>query len=406
MYDAIVVGARCAGSPTAMLLACKGYQVLLLDKASFPSDHMSTHWIHQPGVARLERWGLRERLAATGCPPITSITMDLGPFALQGTPPPAGDIAEAYCPRRTVLDKLLVDAAVEAGVELREHFSVQDLVWDGDRVSGISGRSATGMTVREQAQIVIGADGVHSLVARQVEAPTYNSKPTFQCAYYSYWSGVELSGVEFYPREHRGFGVLPTHDGLTCIIVGWPHDEFHAYRADIEGNYFKTLELAPTFAERVRQGRREERFSGTAELYNFFRKPYGPGWVLVGDAGYHKDPITAQGISDAFRDAELVAEAVDAGLSGKRSIEAAMAEYEQRRNEAALPIYEFTCQLAALEPPPPEMQQLFAALSHNQEQTNRFMGALAGTVPIPEFFAPENMGPIMGAAAYGTADIN
>lgn len=398
MYDAIVVGARCAGAPTAMLLGRLGYRVLLVDRDTFPSDHMSTHWIHQPGVVRLERWGLRERLAATGCPPITLITMDLGPFALRGTPPPAGDVAEAYCPRRTVLDKLLVDAAVEAGAELREHFSVQDLVWDGDRVSGITGRSATGTTVTEQARIVIGADGIHSLVARQVEAPTYYTRPTFACAYYSYWSGVSLDGVEFYPREHRGFGVLPTHHGLAAIIVGWPHDEFHTYRADIERNFLKTLELAPALAERVRQGRREERFTGTAELFNFFRRPHGPGWALVGDAGYHKDPITAQGISDAFRDAELLAEAVDAGLSGKRPVEEAMAEYEQRRNEAALPIYEFTCQLATLEPPPPEMQQLFAALRYDQEQTNRFMGILAGTVPIPEFFAPENMGRIMGAA--------
>jgi flavin-dependent dehydrogenase len=398
MYDAIVVGARCAGSPTAMLLARKGYRVLLLDRDTFPSDHMSTHWIHQPGVARLVRWGLRERLVATDCPPITSMTVDLGPFALRGTPPPADDMAEAYCPRRTVLDKLLVDAAVEAGAELREAFSVQDLVWEGDRVSGITGRSATGTTVREQARIVIGADGIHSLVARQVEAPSYHTKPTFACAYYSYWSGVPLDGVGFYPREHRGFGALPTHNGLTCIVVGWPHEEFHAYRADVEGNFLKTLELAPAFAERVRQGRREERFTGTAELSNFFRKPHGPGWALVGDAGYHKDPITAQGISDAFRDAELVAEAVDAGLSGRRPVEDAMAEYEQRRNEAALPVYEFTCQLATLEPPPPEMQQLFAALRGNQADTDRYMGLIAGTTPVPEFFAPENVGRIMGAA--------
>src|SRR5262249_52390531 len=135
MYDAIVVGARCAGSPTAMLLARKGYRVLLLDRDTFPSDHLSTHWIHQTGVATLSRWGLREQLAAPGCPPITSITMDFGPFALRGTPPPAGDVAEGYCPRRTVLDKLLVDAAVEAGAELREGFSVQDLVWEDGRVA-------------------------------------------------------------------------------------------------------------------------------------------------------------------------------------------------------------------------------------------------------------------------------
>jgi flavin-dependent dehydrogenase len=378
-----------------MLLARKGYRVLLVDRDGFPSDHMSTHWIHQPGIARLERWGLRERLVATGCPPIASVSMDLGPFALRGTPPPSGDVAEAYCPRRTVLDKLLVDAAVEAGVELRERFSVQDLVWDGDRVIGITGRSANGTIVTEKARIVIGADGIHSLVARQVEAPTYNTKPALSCAYYSYWSGLDLDGVEFYPRDHRGFGVLPTHNGLACIIVGWPHEEFHEYRADIEGNYLKTLELAPALAERVRAGKREERFTGTADMPNFFRKPYGPGWALVGDAGYHKDSITAQGITDAFRDAELVAEAVDAGLSGKRAIEEAMAEYEQGRNEAAFPIYEFTCQLAALEPPPPEQQALFAALGHNQEQTNRFMGVLAGTVPVGEFFSPENIGQIM-----------
>jgi flavin-dependent dehydrogenase len=395
MYDAIVIGARCAGSPTAMLLARKGYRVLLLDRDTFPSDHMSTHWIHQPGIARLDRWGLRERLANTGCPPITAIMMDFGPFALRGSPPPAGEVAEGHCPRRTVLDKLLVDAAVEAGVELREHFTVRDLVLDDDRVSGITGQTSAGATVTEQARIVIGADGIHSLVARQVGAATYNTKPTLTCAYYSYWSGVPLESVEFYAREHRGFGALPTHDGLTTIIVGWPHDEFHAYRADIEANFMQTLELAPAFAERVRQGRREERFTGTAELPNVFRKPYGQGWALVGDAGYHKDSITAQGISDAFRDAELVAEAVDAGLSGRYPLEEALAEYEQQRNEAAFPIYEFTCQLAALEPPPPGMQLLFAALRGNQTETDRFMGVLAGTTPVPDFFAPENLGRII-----------
>jgi flavin-dependent dehydrogenase len=382
-----------------MLLARKGYRVLLVDRDNFPSDHLSTHWIHQPGVARLARWGLRERLAATGCPPITSISMDLGPFTLRGTPPPAGDVAEAYCPRRTVLDKLLVDAAVEAGAELRERFTVQDLIWDGARVGGITGRSASGTTVTERARIVIGADGIHSLVARQVAAPTYNTRPTYSCAYYTYWSGVPLEGVEFYPREHRGFGVLPTHDGLACIIVGWPHEEFHAYRANIEGNYLKTLELAPTLAERVRQGKREERFSGTADMRNFYRTPYGPGWALVGDAGYHKDPITAQGISDAFRDAELLAAAIDAGFTGRRPLEDALAEYEQQRNAASQALYEFTCQLATLEPPPPEQQRLFAALRYNQEQTDRFFGVMAGTVPVTEFFAPEHVERIIGAAA-------
>ena len=283
------------------------------------------------------------------------------------------------------------------GAELREHFSVQELAWDGDRVCGITGRSATGKIVTEHARMVIGADGVHSLVARQVEAPTYNARPTFQCGYYSYWSGVPLGGAEFYPRDHRGVGAIPTHDGLAVIIAAWPHDEFQAFRADVERNFLETLELAPALAERVRQGRREERFTGTAELFNFFRRPHGPGWALVGDAGYHKDPITAQGITDAFRDAELVAEAVDAGLAGKRPIHEAMAEYERRRNESVLPMYEFTCQLASFEPLPPEVQQLLVALRGNQSDTDRHLGLIAGTTPIPEFFAPENVRRIMEA---------
>lgn len=137
IYDAIVVGARCAGSPTAMLLARKGYRVLLVDKATFPSDIMSTHYIHQPGIAQLQRWGLLEKVIATNCPPISKGIFDLGPFALTGSPPRADGIAEGYCPRRTVLDKILVDAVVAAGAELREGFTVQEVLIDGQHVSGI-----------------------------------------------------------------------------------------------------------------------------------------------------------------------------------------------------------------------------------------------------------------------------
>src|SRR5262245_32118325 len=127
-YDAIIVGARCAGSPTAMLLARKGYKVLMVDKAGFPSDTMSGHYIHQRGVACLERWGLREAVAATNCPPITSVRFDVGPFALEGTPPAVDGVAEGYCCRRYKLDQVLVEAAIAAGAELREHVTVHDLV--------------------------------------------------------------------------------------------------------------------------------------------------------------------------------------------------------------------------------------------------------------------------------------
>ena len=339
MYDAIVVGARCAGSPTAMLLARQGYRVLLLDRAGFPSDTLSTHYIHQPGVARLKRWGLLDQVVASNCPPARRQVLDVGPFALVGTPPPADGVADAYAPRRRVLDTILVEAAVQAGAELREHFTVQELLTDGERVTGIRGHAAGGAMVTEEARIVVGADGLRSFVARSVQAPAYNTRPARTCAYYTYWGDVPIQGIELYVRPDRAIIAGPTNDGQTLTIIYWPRAMFHDVRADIEGHFMQALDLAPGLAERVRHGKRSERFQGTADLPFFFRKPYGPGWALVGDAGYHKDPFTAEGITDAFRDAELLGEALDAGLRGRRPLEEALAGYEQRRNEAALPIY-------------------------------------------------------------------
>jgi flavin-dependent dehydrogenase len=398
VYDAIVVGARCAGSPTAMLLARKGHRVLLVDRATFPSDTSTAHFVIPPGVARLARWGLLQRVRDTNCPPIRRWHLDVGPFALSGSPVPVDGVAEAYAPRRTVLDKLLVEAAAEAGAEVREAFAVQELTWDGDRVTGVRGRAAGGASVTEQARVVVGADGMRSLVARSVQAPAYATKPTISCAYYGYWSGVPVTDAELYARDRRIVIAFPTNDDLACVFVEWPIEEFPAVRADVEGSVRRTVDLAPGLAERVRAGRHEERFVGTGDLPNFFRRPYGPGWALVGDAGYHKDPYLAQGISDAFRDAELLAEALDAAFAGRSPLEDALAAYEQGRNAAAMPGYELNCQLARLEPPPPEMQQLFGALRANQAETNRFFGALLGTVPVPEFFAPENLGRIVGGA--------
>jgi 2-polyprenyl-6-methoxyphenol hydroxylase-like FAD-dependent oxidoreductase len=161
--------------------------------------------------------------------------------------------------------------------------------------------------------------------------------------------------------------------------------------------------MIPGIWERVQQGHREDRIYGTADLPNFFRKPYGPGWALVGDAGYHKDPITGYGITDAFRDVELLADAVDAGLSGRETLETALAGYQQRRDEIALPLYELMTQMATLQPPPPELLPVFAALSGNQEQVNRYFGVLDGTVPVAEFLSPENIGAIMAAAGQPAA---
>lgn len=398
MYDAIVVGARCAGSPTAMLLARKGYRVLLVDRATFPSDIVRFHFIWQRGIAHLKRWGLLDRVAASNCPPISTMSIDYGDFALTGSPTPADGVAAAYGPRRIVLDKILADAAVEAGVELREGFTVQEVLVEDGQVTGIRGRAKGSTPVTERARIVVGADGMHSVVARTVDAPVYHAQPALACYYGSYWSGVATEGLEVYVRDGRLILAFPTNDGLTCIVIAWQHRVFHDVRANVEGNFLATIDLVPALTERVRAGRREEAYRGTADLPNFFRKPYGAGWALVGDAGYHKDPYLAQGITDAFHDAELLANAIDDGFSGRRSPEEALANYEPRRNEAAMPLYQLNYRLAALEPPSPETLQLRAALRGNPEDTARFFGVSAGTVPVQEFFAPENIQRIMVAA--------
>ena len=236
-YDAIVVGARCAGSPVAMLLARKGYRVLLVDRATFPSDTVSTHVMQPLGVAALSRWGLLDRLVATGCPPIDTYAYDFGPICISGAPGTM-ESPVAYCPRRTVLDKLLVDAAAEAGAEVREGFTVEEILIEDGRVVGIKGRSKDGASVSERARIVIGADGRNSLVAEAVRPEQYNEKPPLLASYYSYFSDLPMHGrFETYIRPKRGFAAVPTHDGLTLVIAGWPHAEFEANKKDIEGNY-------------------------------------------------------------------------------------------------------------------------------------------------------------------------
>ena len=394
-YDAIIVGARCAGSPTAMLLARKGYRVLVVDRATFPSDTVSTHVVQPLGVAALARWGLLDRLTATGCPPIHTYAFDFGPLTISGTPG-TEEAPVAYCPRRTILDKLLVDAAAEAGAEIREGFTVEEVLIEDGRVVGIKGRSKGGDSVTERAEVLVGADGRYSLVAEAVRPAQYTERPPLLAAYYSYWSGLPMDGrFETYIRPHRGFAAVPTHDDLTLIIAGWPHSEFEANKRDVEGNYLKVFELVPEFAERVRGAKREAPFAGAA-VPNFFRKPYGPGWALVGDAGYNKDFITAQGIHDAFRDAERCASALDQTFTGARSFDEVMGEYQHDRDAHVLPMYEFTCQLATLEPPPPEMQQLFGAIHGNQRAMDGFVQMNAGTI------SPAEFGAIVAAARVTT----
>lgn len=392
-YDVIVSGARCAGSPTALLLARAGHRVLLVDRATFPSDTPSTHVLHPPGVAALARWGLEGRLAATGCPPFTTYRFDFGPLVVSGSP------GTAYCPRRTVLDKLLVDAAAEAGVEVREGFTVDEVLFDGERVVGIRGHDRGGRRVTERGRVLVGADGKHSRVAAAVGVPSYHERPTVEGAYYAYWSGVPVEGFELFIRPGRAMAAVPTHHGQTLVLAAWPTPEYDDFRVDVEGNFRATAGVVPPLAERLRAGRRESRFHASGHLPGFFRRPYGPGWALVGDAGYTVDPSTAQGISNAFRDAERLAAALDDALSGRRPYDDALGACHRARDDEVLPMYDLTFRMAPLEPPPPAMQQLLGAVAGSQDGMDAWARMFAGVLPVPEFFAPDHVARLFEAAA-------
>jgi flavin-dependent dehydrogenase len=409
MYDAIIVGARCAGAATAMLLARRGYRVLLLDRSTFPSDTISGHFILHGGTRKLAEWDLLDEVLASGCPPVTRAASDWGDFMLAAEIPTPDRLPACIGPRRTVLDALLVEAAAAAGAELRTGVVVNGLLNDGERVTGVRGRTARGTTFAERARIVIGADGKRSSIARLVGAPSYMEQPSLTCWYMAYWGGFPCDGLEMHWRPRRLVFAFPTHGGLTLIAIAWPHQEFARFRADIAGGYRATLARMPRLAERLGAAQQAERFVGMGDVPNFFRRPYGPGWALVGDAGHHKDPTLARGISDAFQDADLLAEAVDAGLCGRLAMSEALARYEQQRNARAIPENEANLQAAHLEGwDTPEAMGLRAALCDNPSEAGQFYAARLQVIPPQAFFAPENLDRIMArapqdAVSYTTA---
>jgi len=402
MFDAIVIGARCAGSATAMLLARKGYRVLLVDRATFPSDQrQSTLLIHQPGVALLAKWGLLAKVRASGAPPITRWLVDLGPLVFRGTPIAEGETTEGFAPRRTVLDKLLVDAAAAAGADVEEGFAVEEIIFDGARVVGMRGRDRQGRLRAENAHIVIGADGYRSVVAEAVEPAEYLRRDPKICTFYTYWRGVPLldgADLEFYPRVYCGAYSWPTNDGQVLIGVNWRVSDFERVREAPERHYGATLaECAPDLARRVRAGERADEFVG-GYAANVFRKPYGSGWALVGDAGACYEFTSAHGITNAFRQAEYLAEAVTDGLAVPGSMDEALARFEARRNAAELEYYDFTYQQATLEPPPPDAMSLFAAIHRSQAATDAFLGLFAQTVRPSAFFSSANLAAVTGSS--------
>ena len=399
MYDAIVIGARCAGAPTAQRLADKGHKVLLVDKAYFPSGkRLSTHTIFTPGVAEMKKLGALERIEAASTPRFEAIEMNFGPFSVVTSPPPQDGISFANGPRRHLIDNALVECATEAGAEFRDGFEVAEILQEDGRVVGIRGRDRrSGKEITEKARIVIGADGINSILARTVDPPRYKETATRSGIVFSYWSGVPVEhGATIYFRPDRLFAVQLTNDGLTTVMEYVPIAEYHEFCDDIEGNFMRDWRThVPDFYEQIMAGRREERWAGTGYQPNYMRKPSGPGWALIGDAEIHHDSNNPSGITYALINSGFLADAIHQGLSGEKPLDEAVAGYEQRRNDRWTAHYDFVVGGAGLEPPPPEAQALIGAMPDKPQLASEFLGFVEGCEDCLNFFEPSNIERLM-----------
>jgi len=305
-YDVVVVGARPAGAATAMLLARQGRRVLLLDRDRYGADTLSTHALMRGGVFLLSRWGLLDRIVEAGTPPVRATRFDYGTDTATVAIKPTHGVQALYAPRRTVLDPVLVHAAVAAGAEVRFGVAVAGLLRDEGRVVGVHGRDRTGASVAVRARLTVGADGIRSTVARAAGAATLRVGQGAGAIIYGYWSELPVEGYEWYYRPGHSAGLIPTNGGEVCVFAGVPA------RATGKPDYHTLLAAATGGAGgRLAAARPPSRLRTWVGRPGFVRQAHGPGWVLVGDAGSFLDPLSTHGITDALRDAEMLARAVD-----------------------------------------------------------------------------------------------
>ncbi len=359
-YDAIVAGARCAGAATAMLLARQGMRVLLVDPARRGSDTLSTHALMRGAVLQLHRWGVLPRIAAAGTPPVRSTTFRYAEDSIEVPIKPRDGIEGLYAPRRTVLDLALLEAAEEAGVEVRLGHSVVGLQRNASgRVTGATVADSGQRETEISSSIVIGADGVRSHIAQLVGAPVIRQAAHTTASIYGYYRDLGLDGYQWFYQINAAVGAIPTNDRDTCVFVSLPPGRFARHReVGVGALYHEALEyVSPMLAERTRASLASSKLRAFPGIRGFLRRATGPGWALVGDAGYFKDPLTAHGITDALRDAELLARAVaDGGDSD-------LSEYQATRDRLATGLFEVTDRIASFEWDLAEVKELHLALS-------------------------------------------
>jgi 2-polyprenyl-6-methoxyphenol hydroxylase-like FAD-dependent oxidoreductase len=388
-YDVVVVGGRCAGAATAMLLARAGVRVALVDRAPEGSDTLSTHALMRAGVIQLHQWGLLDRVIAAGTPAVRQTVFRYGQAVTTVSLKRLAGIDALYAPRRTVLDPILVHAAGEAGADVLFGISVTDVERGTDgRVIGVVGHDGRGSAIRLRAAMTIWADGLRSTVARAVGATLERRASHASSFIYAYISGLESSGYEWHYGAGVSAALIPTNDEQTCISVGAPPARFRSELArDIPAGFRRLLgEVSPDLAERVGDAGAPVQLRSFPGVRGFMLRPWGPGWALVGDSGYFKDPITAHGISDALRDAQLLANAAAAFLFGHVNEEAAMREYHETRNRLSLQMFTVTDTIASYRWDTGSVETHLRSLSAAMvaEIDHLLAGNSTATMPAPE----------------------
>jgi 2-polyprenyl-6-methoxyphenol hydroxylase-like FAD-dependent oxidoreductase len=338
-YDVVVVGARAAGAATAMLLARRGLHVLVVDRSRYGADTMSTHALMRGGVLQLSRWGLLDAVIAAGTPPIRLTTFRYADDVVPITIKPSFGVDALYAPRRTVLDPILVDSAIAAGVDVRFGVTVNDVARDHNgTVTGIVGRTADARPFSAGARIIVGADGIHSTIARRVGARDERVGTAISAFTYGYWSGLETDGYEWNYRPGAASGVVPTNDGQACVFASATPRRIGRGGLDVLKRI--VAESSPELAARVAAVEPPTALRTFGGRLGYMRRAWGQGWALVGDAGYFKDPLSAHGLTDALRDAELLARAVIAVVLGGVDERDALAGYQARRDALATALFD------------------------------------------------------------------
>lgn len=379
-FDVIVVGARASGAATALLLARAGLSVLVVDRSRAGSDTLSTNALMRGGVMQLQRWGLLDQIVDAGTPPIRRSTFRYADETVAVSVKPSHGVDALYAPRRTVLDPALARAAMEAGAVVRYGASVVDLRRDlHGRVVGVVCRNDDGRLWTAGARVVVGADGVRSVVARRVAAPVEHRGASAGAVVYGYWDELATDGYEWAFRPGVAAGLIPTNDGLTCVFAGARPDVLGAGGVDALTSVLRLA--APDFADRVDGAAGPVGVRSFAGLPGYLRRSWGPGWALVGDAGSWKDPISAHGITDALRDAELLARALIAVFEGSADERESLSNYQATRDRLTLPLMRTADTIAAYEWTEHEIAPLLLRMSSVMADEVDAIASFGGAVP-------------------------